>query len=183
MAYKGKILKNKHTGQQLTFLQTARSTQGRLLEMEAVFNPHSGEPPMHYHPRQEEHFMIIQGQLTVKIGGETKTLRAGDSLHIPEHTAHAMWNNSDELTIVNWKVSPALDTEYFLETLTGLAADGKTDSRGKPGLFQTVLIANHYTRVFRLAKPSRIIQRIVFTVLTPFAFMMGLRGSYEQYID
>jgi len=61
-----------------------------------------------------------------------------------------MWNNSNDESTINWKVAPALTTEYFLETFAGLAVDGKTDQKGNPKFLQIVLIANKYPNVFRL---------------------------------
>src|SRR6476469_1284399 len=125
MAYKNKIISNKKTGQDIRFLQTSKDTNGTLLEMEAIFNAHSKEPVAHYHPVQEEDFIVLAGQLTVRINEQLKVLHVGDRLHIAPNVVHAMWNNSDEKAIVNWQVRPAIDSEHLFETMAGLAADGK----------------------------------------------------------
>lgn len=52
MAFKGKVIANPVTGQQIKFVQTAKDTGGKLLEMESVYAPASKEPPPHYHPCQ-----------------------------------------------------------------------------------------------------------------------------------
>ena len=94
MAYPNKVISNKITGQDIKFLQTAKDTKGELLEMESSFAPHSKEPPAHFHPCQEEDFVVIYGELTIKIDGQVRTLKANDDLHIPAKKVHAMWNNS-----------------------------------------------------------------------------------------
>jgi len=94
-----------------------------------------------------------------------------------------MWNNSNDESTINWKVAPALTTEYFLETFAGLAVDGKTDQKGTPKFLQIVLIANKYANVFRLSKPAYIIQRIIFSMLTPFAYIAGYKPAYQQYFS
>jgi quercetin dioxygenase-like cupin family protein len=182
MAYKGKQVFNPQTGQHIRFLKTARHTSGQLLEMETTYDPFSKEPLTHYHPRQEEDFTVIAGELTVKINGELRILKAGDKLHIPQHTHHAMWNNSSQTTVVNWQVRPALDTEYLLETANGLAADGKINA-AKPSLLQTAILLNKFGQVFRLSKPPAAVQKILFCMLTPFAWLAGYRAVYRKYID
>jgi len=183
VAYKNKIIRNVKAGQAICFLQTSNDTDGALLEMEAIFNAHSKEPASHYHPEQTEDFTVLAGQINVRIGGQVKVLHAGERLHIPPRTIHAMWNDSDENTVVNWKIHPAGNAEYFFETLAGLAADNKTDENGKPGLLQIALTASKFSNVFRLAKPAYAMQQIIFKVLTPFAYAAGYKPVYKQYLD
>lgn len=52
MAFKGKVISNPVTGQQIKFIQTAKDTNCQLLEMESVYAAASKEPPPHYHPYQ-----------------------------------------------------------------------------------------------------------------------------------
>ena len=114
MAYANKIISNKITGQEIKFIQTAGDTKGELLEMESSFSAYSKEPPVHYHPFQQEDFIVIDGELTVRIDDELRILKAGDHLHIPAKKVHAMWNNSDGKTIVNWKIRPAIEASATL---------------------------------------------------------------------
>jgi hypothetical protein len=87
--------------------------------------------------------MILKGQMTVRLHGKILLLDEGDTLHIPANTIHSMWNNSGSTTIINWKIQPALTTEYFLETATGLASDRR---RGRMrSLLQRALMANKYS--------------------------------------
>lgn len=183
MAIKNKTLRNPKTKQDIRFLQTGKDTNGKLLEMEATYNGHSKEPAPHYHPNQIEDFTVIAGTLTVRMDGKLILLKKGDTLHIPKNKIHSMWNSSNSKTVVNWKVQPALHTENLFETANGLAMDGKTNDDGMPNLLQVALMANHYADVFRLSKPPFIIQKILFILLTPFAYLLGYRPSYKKYLD
>ncbi|HLO79929.1 MAG TPA: cupin domain-containing protein, partial [Chitinophagaceae bacterium] len=120
MAVKNKRISNPGSGQTIRFILTGRDTGGQLLEMESIYTSHSKEPVAHYHPRQEEEFTVEAGSISVRINGDVKILKEGDKLVIPANTTHSMWNHSDQTTRVNWKVRPALDTEYLLETGMGL---------------------------------------------------------------
>lgn len=183
MAYANKTISNKITGQTIRFIRTANETDGQLLEMEAAYKSQSIEPPAHYHPYQTEDFEILAGEMNVRINGQLKTLRKGDKLHIPQNTAHSMWNSSAREAVINWQVRPAMDTEYFFETATGLANDGKTNAKGMPPMLQIALMSNRFSNVFRLTKPGIAIQKIVFTLLTPFAYLAGFRPTYRKYLD
>lgn len=183
MAIKNKIICNPKANQDIKFLQTGRETGGQLLEMESTYNSHSKEPAPHYHPYQVEDFIVLSGELTVRINGQLRILKPGNTLHIPKNTVHSMWNNTDSVTVVNWKVQPAMDTENFFETATGLAIDGKTDDNGMPDILQIALMANKYAGVFRLSKPPFAVQRILFMILTPVAYLFGYRPTYAKYLD
>jgi quercetin dioxygenase-like cupin family protein len=183
MAYKNKVIRNPHSGHEMKFLQTAADTNGELLEIEATYHAASKPPAPHYHPAQDEDFTVLEGSLSVQVDGQLKLLQAGDTLHIPRNTVHAMWNPSEKKTVVNWQVRPAFDTEYFLETGTGLAGDGKINEKGMPPLLQVALLARTYAQVYRLAKPSYAIQKILFSILAPFAYLRGYRPVYKKYLD
>ena len=154
-----------------------------MLEMETTYKGKSQEPPMHYHPKQEEKFTVVSGELTVRIGDEVKKFRAGDNFKVPANTPHAMWNDLSTPTTVNWIVTPALNTEKFFENTMGLARDGKIGKNGMPNLLQVALIANNYNHIFRLARPPFPLQRVLFSLLTPIAYLAGYKANYKKYFD
>lgn len=183
MAVKGKVIANPVTGQQIRFIQTAGDTTGALLEMESTYAAGSKEPPPHYHPYQSEDFTILEGEMTVRMNGRLTVLKKGDQLHIPPNTVHSMWNNTSAAAVINWKVQPAMDTEYFFENAMGLANDGKTKADGMPVFLQVVSLAAKYSGTFRLAWPPYGLQRLLFGILRPVAYLAGYRSQYKKYID
>jgi quercetin dioxygenase-like cupin family protein len=183
MAVANKIIRNPHTGQLIRFISTPKETGGEFLEMESTFNPRSKEPPPHYHPKHAEDFSVILGEITVRLNNKVIRLAEGKSLHIPKNTVHSMWNSSDKKTVISWKAKPALNFDNFLEITMGLAASGKTGPDGKPVFLQSILLADKYSDVYRLSNPSFIIQKILFKILTPVAYLSGYRSTYKDYID
>lgn len=181
MAFANKIIFNKKTGQLIKFIRTTNDTDGQLLEMNVTFAPKSFVPPMHYHPRQTENFRVISGSLMVNLAGKIIVLQKGEMLEIPARVKHAMWNDSKDKTIVNWRIEPALQTEYLLETLTGLANDNQTNARGVPSLLQKVLTARKYHQSLRLAHPPYLVQKLIFALITPIAILSGRRADNEKY--
>ena len=184
MAYKNKTIRNPVTGQEIRFIQTSKDSNGQLLEMESTYNALSKEPASHYHPYQDEFFTIISGEMTIRLDGEERhTLQAGDTFEIPRNQIHAMWNAASQKAVVNWQVRPALNTEQLLETIMGLATDGKCNKKGMPGILQVALTSGQFNKELRLLSPPLLIQKIVFSVLRPFALMAGYKASYAQYLD
>ena len=183
MAFRNKTVVNNKTGQSIRFIQTSKDTNGALLEMETKYDARSKMPASHYHPAQQEFFTVLKGELTVKIDNELSILKEGDQLHVPPGTSHAMWNNSDVETIVNWKVMPAKNTEFLLETAMGLSTIGKTGRDGMPGILQGALLAKKYSKEYRLSKPPVIIQNIIFSILQPIAWLTGHRAVYRKLLN
>jgi quercetin dioxygenase-like cupin family protein len=183
MAFPGKILHNKITGQEIRFIETAAQTGGEFLRMQSVYRSASKEPVPHYHPQQEEDFEVLEGRLCVRIHGQVLVLQKGDRLHIPRNTVHSMWNASGAYTAFSWKVSPALETEYFLETAVGLVTEGRTNAKGIPPLLQAALLSQHFSGVYRMAKPSYKFQKLLFSLLSPFAYLRGYQPFYQRHLD
>lgn len=180
MARKGEILENPVTGQRIIFRNTSADTDGALLEVESVYTkPTPARPPVHYHPGQEERFEVLAGELHVLIGGEGSTLGEGETLLISPGTTHSMWAESEGVR-VNWQTRPALKTEAFFETISGISRDAKTGAKGAPNLLQAAVIAQAYADEFRLARPPWPVQRVLFAVLAPLGRLLGYRAGYPE---
>ena len=178
MVKAGDAFENPVSGQQLIFRKTAGDTGGELLEVESVYTkPSPSRPPVHYHPRQEERFEVLSGELHTQIGDEERTLKEGEVLVIPPRIPHGMWSE-EAGTRVNWQTRPALKTEAFFETLWGLARDGKTNDKGVPNLLQAAVIAREYEQEYRLVSPPQAVQRVLFGSLGVVGRSLGYRGRY-----
>jgi mannose-6-phosphate isomerase-like protein (cupin superfamily) len=183
MAIANKVIHNPATGQTIRFHKTSRETDGALLEMESIFNPFSKEPPPHYHPFQKEHFIVLEGRIHMRVNGAVTELIKGAEIEIPANAIHSMWNPFTKKAKLAWKVEPAMNTEYLLETGMGLAANGRVGKKGTPAFLQSILLLKYYRNVYRLAKPSYFIQRLLVIVLSPLAWLVGYKAVYKQYLD
>jgi quercetin dioxygenase-like cupin family protein len=144
-------------GQTIRFL----SETPDALIMEADYRAGTPSPPAHLHPSQDEHFEVLSGGVHAVIKKEARTLRAGDTLDIPAGTVHQLGGLPDTDGTVRWEVRPALRTREFLQASFGLAGS-PPDSRA---LLRAAMVARDYAPEFRLAKPSRPVQAILFAVL------------------
>lgn len=170
---------NKVTGQVVKFLSSDDHAAG-LLEMETSYMPFSAEPPVHYHPYQEEYFQVLEGELTVRLNGEVKIYREGAIIHIKQYVRHSMWNSGFKTTLVSWKVIPAMDTENFLRTMTWLSNNGETNAQGVPLLPSMVFLLRKYRKIFRLDKPPAFVLSILYVLLTPVFCLLHYKRKFNN---
>lgn len=61
----------------------------------------------HYHDEIEELYLITRGTLTMRFGGEVRTVSAPAAVRVAPHTARSHRNEGDE-SVEIWAVSPRL---------------------------------------------------------------------------
>jgi quercetin dioxygenase-like cupin family protein len=162
------------TGMRLLVRHAASETSGRFVEWEAAYPPGSPEPPVHFHPNQWERFEVLEGAMVVRLDGVVRTLRAGDRLEVPPGTPHSMWNGSAESTRLLWRTEPALRTEDFFAAAFSLGRRRRTGG-GKPGILPAIVLAAEFRNEFRVVRPPRPIQFILFLLLAPIGRLLGHR--------
>jgi quercetin dioxygenase-like cupin family protein len=153
MANPGDVLDNPITGQSLTFRRTTAETGGELLEVESRWEPAGQEPPEHYHPHQEEHFEVLEGELRARVGETEQTLHAGETLDVPAATPHTMWNPGPGRARAVWQTRPALQTEAFFEMVFGLAQAGASGGE-VPDPDRAAAMLSEFADVFRIGRPD-----------------------------
>jgi mannose-6-phosphate isomerase-like protein (cupin superfamily) len=117
-------------GEKVTVRTASADSDGALLEVEAEWAPAEHKPLAHSHPSQEEHFEVLEGELSLRLGDEKRVLHAGDSVDIPRGTLHAFWNSGSTVARASWQVRPAQRTEEFFATVHRLREEGHGSSNG-----------------------------------------------------
>jgi len=178
MAKAGDEIVNPRTGQRMVFLETSSETGGELVQID-TYNPPTGVPePEHVHPFQESGAEVISGSLRFRVGGEERSVKAGESITIPANTPHHFWNDGEEEAhFIGW-FRPALKIDRFFETLFGLAQDGKLNDKGLPSLLQLAVSVPYFGDEIRLTSPPWAVQRVIFAVLAPIGRLLGYRAQY-----
>lgn len=146
-----------------------------------VFAPRAAGPMPHIHPIIEERVKVVVGSLKVKVDGEDKTLQVGDEMVIKPGAAHALWNDGDEEVRFEAQASPALKLETFIETIFGLARDGKTNKKGMPNRLQAAVLISEYSDEMQLADVPVFAQRLMSTLVAPIGRLFGFKGRYPEY--
>ncbi len=78
-------------GERMTFLATSEETGGAFFLAEVEVAP-GGGTPSHIHRREDEAFHLLEGSLTIQVGGNTITASAGDFAFLPRGIAHSFKN-------------------------------------------------------------------------------------------
>ncbi|MBB5315805.1 cupin domain-containing protein [Tunturibacter empetritectus] len=100
-------------GDTYTILLSGADTAGRftLIDMHV---PPGGGPPPHRHDF-EESFTLLDGELEATFRGEKRTVRAGETIHIPANAPHQFHNASSKPVRMLCICSPAGQEEFFKE--------------------------------------------------------------------
>ena len=114
-----------HAGQELEGPNGYRLRLVRIdedvLEMEANYSGEGGFPPEHLHPKQAEHFEVLEGAVLARVAGEERRYEAGATFDVPVATPHTM--AADGPARMRWEIRPALRTAEFFERLYGGTID------------------------------------------------------------
>lgn len=62
-----------------------------------VLEPGRRAYPFHYHMLEEEHLLVLEGRLTLRLGDKTYPMAAGDYVCFPagQQAGHALYNDGD----------------------------------------------------------------------------------------
>src|SRR4051794_25045701 len=108
-------------GDQITFLITGEETGGAFFMAEGSVPP-GGGPPAHVHHREEESFHVLQGTVTIQVGGKTLHASPGDFVYLPRGIEHSFKNTGNVDAKFLLVVTPA-GLEKFFEEAFYPAAD------------------------------------------------------------
>jgi quercetin dioxygenase-like cupin family protein len=147
MALTGSTIESSKIGQTITFLATARDTDGAELVIEARMRP-GAFIPSHRHLRQQETFEVLAGTGTFTVAGARIVARAGERFDIPAGVAHRFRNRSRQDVRVRATLRPALRTEELFERLFRLGAQGKVNKLGAPGPLATARLIREFRDEF-----------------------------------
>jgi mannose-6-phosphate isomerase-like protein (cupin superfamily) len=182
MSRAGDVFENPVTGERVVVRVGTEESGGGLLVADLHVRPGGAVAGEHVHTRIEEWFTVMGGRVGFRLDGHEIIAPNNERLHVPAGVAHDWWNAGEEEARVVVEVAPGARFEEMIKNLYGLAQDGKTDAKGRPGLLQTSLFAREFEDVLRFTKPTRTVQKVLFGVLAPIARLLGYRGSYPEYL-
>lgn len=175
-----RTVKNKVTGEQITFLETAEETNGRYLYIEVSLPPQGDGPPLHIHDQFEEEFEVVSGKLTVTLGKEQHVLEDGDCRIAPLRKPHTFTNNHDEPVVFRVRLTPPSQFEESVRIHYGLMDDGLVDAKGNPKLFAHTALVLTMQNTLIVGLPLWI-QRKLFPFIVKRARKKGNFKALEKY--
>lgn len=162
-------------GTTFVVLESASDNDAAPMTFEITMAAGAIGPPRHAHPAQEESWTVQSGELSVLVGRQWRTLRAGESLTIPPGTVHTIANRSRQTVRVHDTHSPALDFQEYIEDLDTLTRAGKLSIRMTPRtlIYGAMVLVAH--RPMQLtANPS---QRAAESILATIGYLLGYRAA------
>lgn len=107
------------------FLATGDETDGKFATFEATVRPGGGPPP-HIHSREEESFLVLEGEMTFQLGKDRFVACEGTFVNMPVGSLHCFKNESDKTARLLISLAPAGLERMFLEVGTPLSRDVET---------------------------------------------------------
>jgi quercetin dioxygenase-like cupin family protein len=135
-----------YLNQLITFLATGQDTGGQF----ALLRVHAGqgaEAPAHLHTQEEETIYLLEGELTIALGGEELHVRLGDLVTIPRGVEHALRHDSAQVAYL-LHYSPAGFERYFHEMSEPAEYLGLPSTPAPPDGPRLVATAARYGCVF-----------------------------------
>jgi quercetin dioxygenase-like cupin family protein len=177
MIRKGDRLENPVTGEILIFHRTSRETDGEAVLVETIVRPDGFVAAAHLHPHQTERFEVLEGRLGLRVGDEELVVEAGEVAVVEPGTPHRFWNAGETEARFLCEVRPALEFESLIETMFGLAAEGKTNRQGMPNPLRLAVIARSHFDTVRLPFPPAWLQRLGLALGAPLGRLLGYRPT------
>jgi quercetin dioxygenase-like cupin family protein len=175
----GQTIENPVTGEVLIFHRTSRDTGGESVLVETILRPGATVAAAHSHPYQSESFQVLEGRVGFKVGRDTVELGPGEAVTVLPRTAHKFWNAGDGGARFTCEIRPAGAFEQLIETMFGLAAEGKTSKKGLPSPLRLAVIARHHFDDVRLPLIPHVLQRAALALGAPIGKAFGYREAYE----
>ena len=100
-------------GDTYTITVTGEQTAGRFCVVD-MHVPPGGGPPPHRHDF-EETFILLEGEMEATFRGKKRTVRAGETVHIPANAPHQFHNASSAPVRMICICSPAGQEKFFME--------------------------------------------------------------------
>ncbi len=99
-------------GDRMRLKLDATDTDGLFTVIESQSDP-GMSVPMHIHKNEDEMFRVLEGKVSITVGGETKILTAGDTAFAPRNIPHSWTNNGDEpLKMILTAVPSGIETMF-----------------------------------------------------------------------
>lgn len=96
---------------------STKDTDGDLYIFESTRNKKGG-PPLHYHYSQDEWWYILEGEFLFKVGEETFTAKAGDSVFGPRMVPHAFSKTNEGIGRLLMAFQPAGKMEEHFKAVS-----------------------------------------------------------------
>jgi quercetin dioxygenase-like cupin family protein len=162
-------------GTSFLIIESTPESGGKRIEFEVTMPPDAPAPPKHFHPRQEESWHVLEGELSVLVRDEWRTLREDESLSLPPNTVHTLRNRSAQRVRFRNAHEPALNFQQYIEALDRLTAAGKLTSRRNLStlLHGALVLRQHRTTQLSASAAQRAAENVLALVARTLGYDNG----------
>jgi mannose-6-phosphate isomerase-like protein (cupin superfamily) len=146
---------------------------GDVLRIEIRTEPGGGVLADHVHPRLEERYEVLEGEVTFRVAGEPVVAAPGQKLVVPPGARHSFQNTGAETSHVEVEAEPALRLRESIEEGASLMQAERFSADGQPrslrALIEAAALAHRYRETVILSSPPPFVQRLLFPPLARFS--------------
>lgn len=172
-------LKSPSADYDVTILKSSEETGGRYSLLRVNLYAGAGNE-LHYHTTFTEHFEVVSGKLSVRVGTEVKHLHPGDTYTVGKMIPHRFYNETKDQAVFRCTITPARNFEKALRIGYGLANAGMMNKKGIPKKFLHGVVLFNLSESYLHGLPLRF-QSIVFGSLARIARWLKVEKSLEKY--
>jgi mannose-6-phosphate isomerase-like protein (cupin superfamily) len=146
---------------------------GDVLRIEIQTEPGGGVLAEHVHPRLEERYEVLGGEVTFRVDGKPVVAGPGKKLVVPPGVRHSFENTGAETSHVEVEAEPALRLRESIEEGAWLMQAERFSADGQPrslrALIEAAALAHRYRETVVLSSPPPFVQRLLFPPLARFS--------------
>lgn len=146
-----------------------------------ILGPGPDGAPPHYRPRETETFEVLEGELTLTVEGEDRTLGPGAELTVQPGRTHSFRNDAHEFVSVVVKLSSMIDYEAQV-TLFGMDHDGKLGAGGRPPLLHAAAMTAAMREHTVFTPVPRPVMLALWFTAAPVGRLLGHRAVGPRYL-
>jgi mannose-6-phosphate isomerase-like protein (cupin superfamily) len=125
-----------------------------------------GSLPPHLHPKQEELWSVVEGQVTFRLGNDERVLTAADGEQVVRPgVVHGLRNESGREARLRCVVTPPLRLQSFLEEAAAAGQRGLFTQSGRPRGLTGMRWAARFLKTYRdetvFLSPPAPVQRLL----------------------
>ena len=172
---------NPATGESIMFTATAQDGDEDVVRFNWRSVP-GGAITEHLHPHQEERFIIAAGEAHFTVDGKERVVGPGETIVVPVGVRHSESNLGSVAIEGVVELRPALHSKEMHEAFGGLAAEGKTTSRGAPkNPLQLGATLWYFRNENRVTSPPAWVQNLILPPLSALAKIFGVRAYHDRW--
>lgn len=146
---------------------------GDVLRIEIHTEPGGGVLADHVHPRLEERYKVLEGEVTFRVDRRPVLAGPGEEVVVPVGVRHSFENTGHEMARLEVEAEPALHLRESIEAGALLMRSERFTGTGKPSSLRALVeaagLAHRYRETVVLSSPPPAVQRVLFPLLARFA--------------